>query len=42
MKKKMVRLTWNGGRVLDLTWQEYKMNQSYWDGQQCTKEEYWC
>lgn len=41
MKKKMVRLTWNGGRVLELTWKEYTMNKEYWDGQQCTKEEYW-
>ena len=27
MKKKYVRLTWNGGRVLELTYNEYKMNK---------------
>ena len=41
MKKKYVRLTWNGGRVLELTYNEYKMNKEYWDKQQCTREEYW-
>ena len=41
MRKKYVRLTWNGGRVLELTYNEYKMNKEYWDKQQCTREEYW-
>ena len=41
MKKKYVRLTWNGGRVLELTYNKYKMNKEYWDKQQCTREEYW-
>ena len=41
MKQKYVRLTWNGGRVLELKWKEYKTNQAYWDRQQCKKEEYW-
>ena len=40
MKKKYMRLTWNGGRVLELKWHEYILNRDYWDNQQCKKEEY--
>ena len=38
MRQKYMRLTWNGGRELELKWREYKMNQEYWDAQPCIKE----
>jgi len=41
MKQKYIRLTWNGGRVLELKRAEYLSNKAYWDAQVCIKEEYW-
>jgi len=41
MKQKYIRLTWNGGRVLELKWKEYLINKEYWDKQMCKKEEYY-
>jgi len=41
MKQKYIKLTWNGGREINLKWKEYTMNKEYWDSQLCIKEVYW-
>jgi len=36
----MIRITYNGGRVVELKREDYLKNKSYWDGQQAIITEF--
>ena len=38
--QKYIKFTWNGGRILNLKWEDYLKNEEYWSSQQCNKEIY--